>query len=246
MNSDQMDNNYRASKEAFVSGMTGSSVFHVNTVLAVGLVSPLRRVGGFVAQAHKASMALHSTLRTRLSVFRIMPFILEWLVLVLPLSLALTVYADAPGALSALLLAPTCVLLLLPPIESGTPLLSKTNEIQPSSTAGDSGIIDGSAQPALRSLPALTTYRANMMLVTVFSILAVDFPVFPRSLAKCETYGVSLVRVGLHAVEALSTRQVRWMLELARSSSLKASFLRYPLSRIHTSCMRTRNQSYTA
>ncbi|KAI9567728.1 GWT1-domain-containing protein [Boletus coccyginus] len=177
----EMDNDYRASKEAFVSGMTGSSVFHVNTVLAVGL----------------ASMALHSTLRTRLAVFRVMPFILEWLVLVLPLSLALTLYADAPGALSALLLAPTCVLLLLPPIETGTPLLSKTNETQPSSTARDSGIIDGSAQPALRPLPALTAYRANMMLVTVFSILAVDFPVFPRSLAKCETYGVSLMDVGV-------------------------------------------------
>lgn len=32
-----------------------------------------------------------------------------------------------------------------------------------------------------------------MVLMTVLSILAVDFPVFPRSLAKCETYGVSLV-----------------------------------------------------
>jgi hypothetical protein len=32
------------------------------------------------------------------------------------------------------------------------------------------------------------------MLMTVLAILAVDFPVFPRTLAKCETYGVSLVR----------------------------------------------------
>lgn len=140
-------------------------------------------------------MILHSTLRTRLTVFRNMPFILEWLVLVLPMSFALTVYADAPGSLSALLLAPTCVLLLLPPIESGIPLLSETNKVQPSATARDSDSTDGAAQPALRPLPALTTYRANMMLITVFSILAVDFPVFPRSLAKCETYGVSLVRV---------------------------------------------------
>ncbi|KAH0831252.1 GWT1-domain-containing protein [Lanmaoa asiatica] len=126
-----------------------------------------------------------------------MPFILEWLVLVLPLSFALTVYADAPGALSVLLMAPTCVLLLLPPIESGIPLLSKTNEMQPCATAQDSGTIDGPALPALRPLSALTTYRANMMLITVFSILAVDFPVFPRSLAKCETYGVSLMDCGV-------------------------------------------------
>ena len=30
------------------------------------------------------------------------------------------------------------------------------------------------------------------MLMTVFSILAVDFPVFPRNLVKCEIFGVSL------------------------------------------------------
>lgn len=32
-----------------------------------------------------------------------------------------------------------------------------------------------------------------MMLMTILAILAVDFPVFPRKLAKCETFGVSLV-----------------------------------------------------
>lgn len=48
-------------------------------------------------------------------------------------------------------------------------------------------------------LSALSTYRAHMMLVTVLAILAVDFPVFPRMLAKCETYGVSFVRIFSHA-----------------------------------------------
>lgn len=121
-----------------------------------------------------------------------MPFVLEWLVLVLPLSLALTVYADAPGALSALLLAPTCVLLLLPRIEGGLPLFS-TSGTQLATNTREGRAVDGPKHPTLRPLAALTTYRANMMLITVFSILAVDFPIFPRSLAKCETYGVSLV-----------------------------------------------------
>ncbi|KAG9308307.1 GWT1-domain-containing protein [Chiua virens] len=160
-----MDNDYKASKEAFVSGMSGSTVFHVNAISAVAL----------------ASITLHSALRTRVTAFRSMPFVLEWLVLILPMSFSLTVYADAPGALSALLLAPTCVLLLLPRIDGGTHLLSKRNEVQRSPTTRDT----------------LTTYRANMMLLTVFSILAVDFPVFPRSLAKCETFGVSLMDMGV-------------------------------------------------
>ena len=42
-------------------------------------------------------------------------------------------------------------------------------------------------------LPALTTYQAHLTLMNVLAILAVDFPVFPRSLVKCETFGVSLV-----------------------------------------------------
>lgn len=40
--------------------------------------------------------------------------------------------------------------------------------------------------------PPLTTYRAHMLLMTAICILAVDFPVFPRSLVKCETFGVSI------------------------------------------------------
>lgn len=33
-----MDSEYKASKEAFVSGMTGSTVFHVNMISSVALV----------------------------------------------------------------------------------------------------------------------------------------------------------------------------------------------------------------
>jgi phosphatidylinositol glycan class W len=32
-----------------------------------------------------------------------------------------------------------------------------------------------------------------MMLMTALCILAVDFPVYPRELAKCETFGTGLV-----------------------------------------------------
>ena len=35
---------YKASKEAFVSGMTGSSIGHVNMVSLVALVRPFRRL----------------------------------------------------------------------------------------------------------------------------------------------------------------------------------------------------------
>jgi phosphatidylinositol glycan class W len=107
----------------------------------------------------------------------------------------MTSFAEAPGGLSLLLLASTLVLLLLPPLERGTPLPAESRD-ELASSDGGSRAETPSKHPSrsFRPLPALTTYRAHMMLMTILSILAVDFPVFPRVLAKCETYGVSLVR----------------------------------------------------
>ena len=39
----------------------------------------------------------------------------------------------------------------------------------------------------------ISDFRSAMMLGTFVAILAVDFQVFPRRFAKCETFGISLV-----------------------------------------------------
>ncbi|KAI6165270.1 GWT1-domain-containing protein [Pisolithus thermaeus] len=173
-----MHGDYKTSKEAFVSGGTGSTVLHINAICSVAL----------------SSIALHSALTSRVAFFRSTSFFVEWMLLPVPLLLSMTVYAEAPGVLSVLLSVAATVLLLLPSIENGAALPTRVDD----GTTSTRDIGDRSAlQASLPSLRALSTYRAHMMLMTVLSILAVDFRVFPRALAKCETYGVSLMDLGV-------------------------------------------------
>ncbi|KAI0089613.1 GWT1-domain-containing protein [Irpex rosettiformis] len=179
---------YKTSKEAFVAGMTGSSIGHVNMVSMVAL----------------ASIALHSTFRTRLPPNRTINLPVEYLLLVVPLLLSVTLFANSPGLLLLIILFPTGVLFLLPPRESGTPLPSNIGHSRPNSPtpdrATDSSNADNGSSGTPNTVPplaALTTYRGHMLLLTCLCILAVDFPVFPRSLAKCETYGVSIMDLGV-------------------------------------------------
>ena len=118
----------------------------------------------------------------------------------MPLLLSVTLFANSPGSLLLIILFPTGVLFLLPPRESGTPLPSSLGHSRPTSPTPDRASDNHNNDSGTASIPstvpplaALTTYRGHMLLLTCLCILAVDFPVFPRSLAKCETYGVSLV-----------------------------------------------------
>ncbi|KAL1691583.1 GWT1-domain-containing protein [Schizophyllum commune] len=166
-----MDSAYKADKEAFVSGLTGSTVGHINTIsLLVAFLS----------------VAVHAGVQSRLNP-RPSP-LLSFAILVLPLLLGMTLLADAPGVLIVGLGAAAVGLYAKAPKELDSPLPSRS----PAPSAGFS------MSPArVPPLPALSTFRAHMLLMTILAILAVDFPVFPRELAKCETFGVSLMDVGV-------------------------------------------------
>jgi hypothetical protein len=104
---------------------------------------------------------------------------LEATVLCLPPLLSLTVLSSAPWLLSLPLAAVGAAALLLATRTKAPPPHDLPNTV------------------ASGRLPYITNYRASMLLITTICILAVDFPVFPRRLAKTETFGHGLMDLGV-------------------------------------------------
>ncbi len=104
--------------------------------------------------------------------------------------LAVTLYASKPLLLSGLLLSAACIVYALPPNTSSRKKKPKLPpNVRPKSASGPLGV--------LSTKPFLTTYRAYMMVTTCVAILAVDFRLFPRRFAKAETWGTSLMDLGV-------------------------------------------------
>ncbi|KAH0591190.1 hypothetical protein H2248_001282 [Termitomyces sp. 'cryptogamus'] len=164
-----MASDYKTAKESWVSDLTGSTVIHINFVSSVALYSIL----------------LYSSIVSRVPPSWSKKFLGQWIILVFPLLLSMTVYANIPAFLLFVLLIPASIAPFFPRQYVSSPLPSQNP--MPSSPQS----------PQISPLPAVTIYRAHMMLMTILGILAVDFPVFPRALAKCETFGVSLMDLGV-------------------------------------------------
>ena len=118
----------------------------------------------------------------------------EFLLNVCATLFAITAYSSAPAFLNLSLAVPA-VLLLLPlqtpaRTANGTAKTSKSKK-RPSNKSDDPRTGD------LVPRPFLTNYRGGMMITTVLAILAVDFPIFPRRFAKVETWGTSLMDLGV-------------------------------------------------
>lgn len=202
---------YKAEKEAFVAGQVGSSVAQINFVCATALAS-------YVLWASARRYALCAS----------NPATTDWLLLVVPMSLACTALSEHVGALFLAMLGLAVILYTA----SGAPSAQAASaEPQPKVAHASSSQHpdDRTATKAThgQASSVLTIYRTYLMILTVLCILAVDFRVFPRAFAKCESWGTSLMDLGVGSfvfshglVSVRAQRRPQWRRTVRRTLPL--------------------------
>ncbi|KAJ9502821.1 Glucosaminyl phosphatidylinositol (GlcN-PI) nositol acylation protein [Exophiala xenobiotica] len=213
---------YKSRKEAFVSNLSGSSLNEINLVTLVA----------------SAAVLLWTVLQKRQSFFT--PYtpislIADFLLNVCGILFAITLYSSAPLVLSIFLITPSLLLFFLTSAPSNSSSSSTTPSSKPpkkakassSSFATSNAASTAPTSPATATLPVrpfLTHYRGSMMIATCLSILAVDFRIFPRRFAKVETWGTSLMDLGVGSfVFSAGVVSARALVKLSSSSSSSSS-----------------------
>ncbi|ORX51191.1 hypothetical protein DM01DRAFT_1337251 [Hesseltinella vesiculosa] len=169
---------YKEEKEAWVTGCMGGSIIEIQLLASTVLVS------------HCLWLALLSNAQ----LFHCHCFWVQYIVYVVPIVFSQTILADHVGMLLIGMLLLAFGIHCNQGKQDNNRTIGKqpqlrNGRVQQSSTGSDNFKKQHS--------PYLTVYRAATMLLTCVAILAVDFRVFPRRLAKVETFGTSLMDVGV-------------------------------------------------
>ncbi|KAG7826613.1 hypothetical protein KL920_005391 [Ogataea angusta] len=159
-------------KEHFVTGLTGGSTIDIYGVTSVSIVSYL----------------VWSILKRKTSVFSdsndvqaiVLEFFINWVLLLL----SVTCYCDNVGTLITASIAPLFLVVFKRTKDSN----EKEIKINVNTL---------SSKQFTPFITYVTVYRAQMMIITCICILSVDFHVFPRRFAKVETWGTSLMDLGV-------------------------------------------------
>lgn len=155
-------------KQQFVSDLLGGSLTEIYTVVGTSVASY------FTYKSFANNQALGLSI------------ILDFLLNVIVLLSSITVYSGKIGYLYQLLLLPGIGLVIL---------LIFNNQSSPNKPINKSK--NNNQKDILTPKPFITAYRSHMLILTNLAILAVDFHIFPRRFAKVETWGTSIMDMGV-------------------------------------------------
>lgn len=162
-------------REAFVSDLVGGTTLDIYTVTAVSALSYLawcivKRTTDIFDGASNLGL--------------IIDMALNWNNILL----ATTIYSNNIALLCVLIAIPLCGCVISPKSDKSSSSIKRKVLINFKSL---------SVKEYLPFKSYITVYRAHMMIITCVCIMAVDFQLFPRRFAKVETWGTSLMDLGV-------------------------------------------------
>lgn len=163
----------KLAKEEFVSGHSGTSLGEIYLLTSTIITGYLLRCVLIVC--------LSSNVRKS----AVLTFLAEYATIILPGVLVFTILADYTLYMLLFILITAAIVITQHLLRNKVNIVNGFHQL--------SSVVYPSR------LPCVTLTRSYITLITTIAILAVDFHIFPRRLAKAETYGSGLMDVGVGA-----------------------------------------------